>query len=637
MVANFLHHNEHIALYAAFNDWQNAPMSTQAEQLLQSVFGFDSFRGQQQAVIETLLAGGDALVVMPTGAGKSLCYQLPALIRSGVGVVISPLIALMQDQVTALRQNGVRARFINSTMGADEQRQVEGAVLAGELDLLYVAPERLMQESTLQLLENADLALFAIDEAHCVSQWGHDFRPEYLKLSVLHERFPAIPRVALTATADEPTRKEIAERLDLVGARSFVSSFDRPNITYRVSNRNNGQQQLLRFIKDQHAGAAGIVYCLSRAGVDKAAIRLKDQGIDALPYHAGMSAADRQRNQTRFISEEGVVIVATIAFGMGIDKPNVRFVAHLDLPASIEAYYQETGRAGRDGLPADAWMVYGLQDVVKRRQMLESSEAPEQRKWVERHKLNAILGYCEVVQCRRQALLRYFGEQHPGQCGNCDTCLQPPETWDATDAARMALSTVYRSGQRFGVGHVIDILRGLDTERMRRFNHTALSTFGIGEALSSAEWRSVIRQLIAHGLLDPDIDGYGGLKLNKACRPILRGEQAVQLRRDPKAVKKKPKAPKKAAETLAPGDQPLWERLREKRLELCRAQAVPPYVIFHDSTLMEMAAQRPGDPQQMAMISGVGELKLERYGDEFLAVIAEFQSTDQPTDPGNMD
>jgi ATP-dependent DNA helicase RecQ len=612
-------------------------MSTEAQQLLRTVFGFDSFRGQQEEVIDTLLAGGDALVVMPTGAGKSLCYQLPALLRSGVGVVVSPLIALMQDQVTALRQNGVRARFLNSTMDADEQRQVEGALVAGELDLLYVAPERLLQERTLQLLEGAKLGLFAIDEAHCVSQWGHDFRPEYFKLSVLHERFPAVPRVALTATADQPTRNEIAERLDLAGARSFVSSFDRPNITYRVANRNNGQQQLLRFIQDLHPGDAGIVYCLSRAGVDTAAARLKAQGIDALPYHAGMSAADRQRNQTRFISEEGVVIVATIAFGMGIDKPNVRFVAHLDLPASIEAYYQETGRAGRDGIAADAWMVYGLQDVVKRRQMLEGGEAPEQRKRVERHKLNAILGYCEVVQCRRQALLRYFGEQYPGHCGRCDTCLQPPETWDASDAARMALSTVYRSGQRFGVGHVIDILRGRDTERMRRFNHTGLSTFGIGESLSSAEWRSVIRQMIAHGLLDPDVQGYGGLKLNDTCRPILRGEQTLQLRRDPRPVKKKAKPPRKAPETLAPADQSLWESLREKRLELSRAQGVPPYVIFHDSTLMAMAAQRPRSPEQMAGISGVGELKLERYADDFLAVIADFEKTDTATDPIDMD
>jgi ATP-dependent DNA helicase RecQ len=602
-------------------------MNSEADQLLQTVFGFDSFRGQQKEVIDTLVAGGDALVVMPTGAGKSLCYQLPALVRSGVGIVISPLIALMQDQVTALRQFGVRARFLNSTMGADEQRQVEGALLSGELDLLYVAPERLLQERTLRLLENAELGLFAIDEAHCVSQWGHDFRPEYFKLSVLHERFPSIPRVALTATADQPTRNEIAERLDLAGARSFVSSFDRPNITYRVANRNNGQQQLLRFIQDEHAGDAGIVYCLSRAGVNKAAARLQDQGIDALPYHAGLGAAVRQRNQARFIAEEGVVIVATIAFGMGIDKPNVRFVAHLDLPASIEAYYQETGRAGRDGIPANAWMVYGLQDVVKRRQMLESSEAPEQRKRVERHKLNAILGYCELVQCRRQALLRYFGEQHPGQCGNCDTCLQPPRTWDATDAARMALSTVYRSGQRFGVGHVIDILRGRDTERMRRFNHTGLSTFGMGEEISSAQWRSVIRQMIAHGLLDPDIEGYGGLKLNDACRPILRGEKTLELRHDHKPEKKKAKRSSKAPENLAPADQPLWESLREKRLELSRAQGVPPYVIFHDSTLMEMATQRPVGHQEMAQITGVGELKLERYADEFLAVIADFETS----------
>ena len=603
-------------------------MSIQPQQLLKTVFGYDTFRGQQQEVIDTLIAGGDALVVMPTGAGKSLCYQLPALIRSGLGVVISPLIALMQDQVTALRQTGVRARFLNSTMGADEQRQVEGAILAGELDLLYVAPERLLQERTLQLLENAELGLFAIDEAHCVSQWGHDFRPEYFKLSILHQRFPSIPRVALTATADQPTRNEIAERLDLIGARTFISSFDRPNITYRVANRNNGQQQLLRFIQGQHAGDSGIVYCLSRAGVDTAAARLKDQGVDALPYHAGMSAAARQRNQARFISEEGVVIVATIAFGMGIDKPNVRFVAHLDLPASIEAYYQETGRAGRDGIAADAWMVYGLQDVVKRRQMLENSEAPEQRKRVERHKLNAILGYCEVVQCRRQALLRYFGEQHPGHCGSCDTCLRPPETWDATDAARMALSTVYRSGQRFGVGHVVDILRGRETERIRRFNHTALSTFGMGEESSSAQWRSVIRQMIAHGLLDPDIEGYGGLRLNNACRPILRGEQRLELRRDPRPEKRPGRTPGKAPDTLAAADQPLWESLREKRLALSRAQGVPPYVIFHDSTLMAMAAQRPRDPEQMASISGIGELKLERYGNDFLAVISEFEKAD---------
>ena len=599
------------------------PMDDPALKILRSVFGYEHFRAPQAEVIGTLVAGGDALVLMPTGGGKSLCFQIPAMVRPGTGIVISPLIALMQDQVAALKQAGVRAAFLNSTLDADSARAIEQQLLRGELDLLYVAPERLMLERTLDLLARAKLALFAIDEAHCVSQWGHDFRPEYMQLSVLHERFPAIPRIALTATADEPTRREIMARLGLGKARLFISSFDRPNIRYRISQGGgSAREQLLRFIRTEHAGEAGIVYCLSRKRVEEIAEFLASQGLDALPYHAGLAGEVRERNQTRFINEEGVIIVATIAFGMGIDKPNVRFVAHLNLPKSIEAYYQETGRAGRDGLPADAWMVYGLQDVITLRQMLESSDSGDARKRVERHKLDAMLGLCELTTCRRQALLSYFGEQPPGPCGNCDSCLAPPETWDASVPAQKALSCVHRTGQRFGVNYLVDVLLGKTDERIQRFGHDKLTTFGIGQDISQQEWRGVFRQLISRGLLAVDIEGHGALKLTDACRAVLRGEERLMLRRETKPEKKTKKtaARTRAAFTAEP-DTLLWEALRARRLQLAKAQGVPPYVVFHDATLAEMVEQRPRTLSQLAHISGVGERKLAAYGEDFLEVI----------------
>jgi ATP-dependent DNA helicase RecQ len=595
-----------------------------ARHILHSVFGYEQFRGPQEEVIRTLLGGGDALVLMPTGGGKSLCFQIPAIARPGTGIVVSPLIALMQDQVAALKQAGARAAFLNSSLTGAEARAVEQQLLRGELDLLYVAPERLVLERTLDLLARVPLALFAIDEAHCVSQWGHDFRPEYIQLSVLHERFPAVPRIALTATADEPTRREIIARLKLEDARVFISSFDRPNIRYRIAQSNGGaREQLLRFMREEHAGDAGIVYCLSRKRVDEMAAWLESNGLTALPYHAGLSAEQRARNQARFINEEGVVIVATIAFGMGIDKPNVRFVAHLNLPKSVEAYYQETGRAGRDGLHADAWMSYGLQDVIMLRQMLETSQADDTHKRVERHKLDAMLGLCELTTCRRQALLAYFGEISSAPCGNCDICLDPPQTWDATVPAQKALSCVHRSGQRFGVTYLIDVLLGKADERVRRFGHDRLSTFGIGTELDANGWRGLFRQLIARGLLAVDIEGHGGVHLTDACRAVLRGEQQLWLRRDIKPVKvKKTKAERAVHRAFEnDGDHQLWEALRERRRELALLQNVPPYVVFHDATLAAMVEQRPLTLSELAHISGVGERKLEAYGADFVAVI----------------
>ncbi len=608
-------------------------MDNQARQILRSVFGYEHFRAPQDEVIAALMAGDDALVLMPTGGGKSLCFQIPAMARPGTGIVISPLIALMQDQVAGLKQAGVRAAYLNSTLDAAAAHAIEQQLLRGELDLLYIAPERLMTERTLELFARADIALFAIDEAHCVSQWGHDFRPEYIQLSVLHERFPDTPRIALTATADEATRREIITRLGLEEARVFISAFDRPNIRYRIAQADgrggSARDQLLRFIRNEHEGDAGIVYCLSRKRVDEIAAWLESQGLTALPYHAGLSAAVRERNQTRFLNEEGVIIVATIAFGMGIDKPNVRFVAHLNLPKSVEAYYQETGRAGRDGLAADAWMIYGLQDVITLRQMLESSEADDIHKRVERHKLDAMLGLSELTTCRRQALLAYFGDVLPEPCGNCDTCLEPPQTWDASTPAQKALSCVHRTGQRFGVNYLVDVLLGKDDERIRRFGHDKLSTFGIGQELSNNEWRGLFRQLIARGLLTVDLEGHGALRLSAECRAVLRGDERLMLRRDTKPLKAKRTTARASTAFASKADSRLWEALRTRRKAIAAVQGVPPYVVFHDATLTEMVEQRPRNLEQLAEISGVGRRKLDAYGADFLEVILGHEYDDQ--------
>lgn len=590
---------------------------------LQHIFGYHQFRGPQQAVIETLVAGQDALVLMPTGGGKSLCYQIPALVREGLGVVISPLIALMQDQVSALEELGVRAGFLNSTLTPQQVWQTELALERGELDLLYVAPERLLQERTLDLLHACKLALFAIDEAHCVAQWGHDFRADYLKLDILQRAFPQVPRIALTATADVRTRAEIIARLGLENAQQFISGFDRPNIQYRMQQKSHPRQQLLGFLRDEQAGNAGIIYCLSRNKVEQTATWLCEEGFTALPYHAGLSPQMRAEHQRRFLREENILMVATIAFGMGIDKPDVRFVAHLDLPKSIEAYYQETGRAGRDGEPATALLLYGLDDVVKLRQMMAGSDGGEEFKRHEQQRLQAMLGLCEIISCRRQSLLRYFGDVLPDPCGNCDTCLQPPETWDATEAVRMALSCVYRTGQRFGANHVIDVLRGSQNEKIIGFQHHQLSTFGIGQSLSAEEWRSIFRQLVARGYLDVDPEGYGGLRLNGSCKPLLRGEVSIQLRRDRKISA--PTHPRRAAQDIAAEDQGLWQALRACRKSLAEAHGVPPYVIFHDATLREMLERRPLNAREFLAISGVGDSKLERFGEAFLLVIREYE------------
>ncbi len=594
--------------------------------ILRAIFGYEHFRPPQDAVIDHLVAGGDALVLMPTGGGKSLCYQVPALARPGVGVVVSPLIALMQDQVAALRQLGVRAAFLNSTLSGAEAREVENALRKGALDLLYVAPERLLTARFLALLDAAPLALFAIDEAHCVSQWGHDFRPEYIQLSVLAERYPQVPRIALTATADALTREEIAERLHLTRARRFVSSFDRPNIRYRLAQRQSPREQLLRFIREEHPGESGIVYCMTRKRVEATAEWLAGKGIDALPYHAGLDAATRQTHQEQFRTREGVVMVATIAFGMGIDKPDVRFVAHLNLPKSVEAYYQETGRAGRDGLPADAWMAYGLQDVIELRQMMASSEADEAHKRIEHHKLEAMLGLCEITTCRRQALLAYFGEMRAEPCGNCDTCLEPPETWDATTAAQKALSCVHRTGQRFGVTYLVDVLLGKEDERIRRFGHERLSTFGIGTEHSAAEWRGIFRQLIARGLLAVDVGGHGSVLLTERCRPVLRGEERLLLRREQQAPQRARRARAERHVFTDEADRALWEALRALRRRLAEEQEVPPYVVFHDATLREMVESRPTSLGELAAIGGVGERKLAAYGAAFINAIREHET-----------
>ncbi|WP_269532587.1 DNA helicase RecQ [Chitinimonas sp. BJYL2] len=593
-----------------------------ALQLLQSIFGYEQFRGRQADIVSHVANGGDALVLMPTGGGKSLCYQIPALMRDGCAVVVSPLIALMQDQVEGLHQLGIDAAFLNSTQTLDETRDVERRFMSGSLKLLYVAPERLLTPRFMGLMESGPVSLFAIDEAHCVSQWGHDFRPEYIGLSVLHERFPTVPRIALTATADALTRAEIVKRLALENAAEFVSSFDRPNIRYRIVEKDNARKQLLDFIEREHDGDVGIVYCLSRKRVEDTAQFLCDNGITALPYHAGLSSDVRARNQTRFLREDGIVMVATIAFGMGIDKPDVRFVAHIDLPKSLEGYYQETGRAGRDGLPSNAWLAYGLNDVMQLKEMIENGQAPEAQKQVERQKLSAMLGLAETVACRRQTILAYFGETS-APCGNCDNCLSPPKTWDATEAARKALSCVFRTGQRFGAGHIIDVLLGKRTDKVEMHLHDQVSTFGIGKDMPEAAWRSVLRQLLAGGYLQTEPE-FGGLQLTDLARPLLRGELSVQLRGLPEKKRERAERGQKrsaASLDIAPADDALWQALRSKRRALADAQAVPAYLIFSDATLKAMLDAKPATLAEMAHISGVGAQKLERYGLEFLDVL----------------
>ncbi|WPC06721.1 DNA helicase RecQ [Pseudomonas benzenivorans] len=596
-------------------------MLEQAQRILKDIFGYDAFRGNQGAIIERVANGGDALVLMPTGGGKSLCFQVPALLREGLAVVVSPLIALMDDQVATLDELGVAAVALNSSLDAEAQREIAARIERGEIKLLYLAPERLVQPRMLAFLQRLpQIALFAIDEAHCVSQWGHDFRPEYLQLGQLAELFPTVPRIALTATADMRTREEIVNRLHLQQAERFLSSFDRPNIFYRIVPKEQPRKQLLAFLAARK-GDAGIVYCLSRKKVEEVAAFLSEQGFPALPYHAGLSNELRAYHQKRFLNEEGLIMVATIAFGMGIDKPNVRFVAHLDLPKSLEAYYQETGRAGRDGLPADAWMAYGLQDVIFLKQMLNNSEGDERHKRVEQHKLDAMLALCEETRCRRQALLAYFDEELPQPCGHCDTCSDDVQTWDATEPARQALSAIYRSGQRYGVGHLVDLLLGRDNDKVRSLGHQHLSVFGVGKALAEGEWRSLFRQLVARGLADVDLEGYGGLRLSDSCRPLLRGEVSLQLRRDLKP-QHSAKGSSSAASQLVRGEErEQWEALRALRRKLAEEHGVPPYVIFPDATLLEMLRSQPGTLAEMARVSGVGARKLERYGEAFLEVL----------------
>jgi ATP-dependent DNA helicase RecQ len=598
-----------------------------APDVLRRVFGYDSFRGQQQEIIEHVTAGGDALVLMPTGGGKSLCYQIPALVRPGTGVVISPLIALMQDQVDAAVGLGLRAGFLNSTQSPSARHQVESAFVAGELDLLYLAPERLLLEPTMRLLERGSIALFAIDEAHCVSQWGHDFRPDYLALSALHERWPAVPRVALTATATQATRAEITQRLNLGGARQFVASFDRPNICYRIEPKTEPRRQLLDLLRSEHDGAAGIVYCLSRASVEQTAEFLAGHGITALPYHAGLDGATRAANQARFLREDGIAMVATIAFGMGIDKPDVRYVAHLDLPKSVEGYYQETGRAGRDGQPSTAWLAYGLADVVQQRKLIDAAEGGEAHRRRQSARLDAMLALCETVQCRRAQLLGYFGEQ-AAACGNCDTCLSPPQSWDGTVAAQKLLSTVFRlqreRHQRFGAGHLVDILLGRQTAKISQHDHASLTVYGIGTDLTEPQWRGVVRQLLAQGLLAVEGD-YGTLTLTEASAAVLRGQREVLLRREPERPARAARArrPGATAEASLTGEAAgLFERLRAWRAAAARDQGVPAYVIFHDATLREIAATRPGSLAGLGAVSGIGESKLAKYGEQVLAVLA---------------
>ncbi len=594
-------------------------MPLSAQQILNKTFGYSAFRHYQSDIIQTLLNNEDAIVLMPTGGGKSLCYQIPAMIRDGVGIVISPLIALMQDQVSALNQLGIRATYLNSTLSSASQQQTEQQLLKGEIDLLYISPERLLTNRMSHLLTQSNIALFAIDEAHCVSQWGHDFRKEYQQLRILHERFPNVPRIALTATADQRTRDEIIEQLNLKDAKIFINSFDRPNICYTISEGQNSRERLWRFIEQAHTGDAGIVYCLSRKKVEATADWLSAKGCRALPYHAGLSPQVRQQHQQQFLREDSIIIVATIAFGMGIDKPDVRFVAHLSLPKSVEAYYQETGRAGRDGSPANAWMAYGLQDVITLRQMTQETDASEQFKRISHHKLEAMLGLCEQTTCRRQTILAYFGETLKEPCGNCDICLSPPKTWDATEAARKALSCVHRTGQRFGVNYVIDVLTGKEDQRITQNAHDKVSTYGIGKELSGPAWRSVFRQLIAFSYLNSDIDGHGALILTEKSRPLLRGEVELQLRYQQKEKSNNKKSKDKPE--LRSIDLPLFDAFRDHRLALAQEMGVPPYVIFHDSTLQEMARKRPCKLEELRYISGIGEQKLHKFGQSFLEII----------------
>jgi len=595
----------------------------QAQQILRETFGLREFHPQQGEIIGAMLRGRNAIVIMPTGGGKSLCYQIPAMLRDGTGVVVSPLIALMKDQVDALHQHGVRAACLNSSMSPAAQREVERQLRARELDLLYVAPERLLGDATLALLGEIRIALFAIDEAHCVSRWGHDFRPEYIQLSLLAERFAGVPRIALTATADEATRRDISERLALRDAEKFIAGLDRPNITYSINQESGAKQALLEFIREKHAGESGIVYCLSRRGVEDAAAWFSKNGVRALAYHAGMEKPEREKNQNTFAREDGVVMVATVAFGMGIDKPDVRFVAHLNLPKNIEAYYQETGRAGRDGLPASAWMRYGLQDIVMLRQLLANSEADADFKRVEQRKLNALLEFCESPGCRRRIMFAYFGEIYDRACGNCDNCISPPETWDGSVAAQKAMSCVARTGQLFGAAHLISVLLGRDSEKIRRFGHDQLSVYNIGGEHAEAEWHSIFRQLTAAGLLAPN--AHGGLCLSGGSRAVLRGEQAIFFRKlPPRARKKSGAAQSKPPPMLHGADAELFEALRAARLALAREQNVPPYVIFHNTALIAMAQAKPAELRAMEGIPGVGKAKLERYGRAFLDVIQNF-------------